>query len=462
MNWTINLMYAVLMTSISGTLLFGFWYGIGRLMESTGFLNVVYELLKVVLVFWYVPVAYAVLVYENNTSIYLGGFLFRGTPAIRLISKIFCFCWLLIVGLFLIRYTVIVWNSRRAYRYAIFCDDREYACFEEVCKELKINPDKVDLVQDKNELVPKIIGVQRPMIILPTKEFTNEELRVIYMHELTHYRQKDLWLIYFSELAKCFHFFNPVVWIFSKKVQYWGEYACDYEVVERMGNLKAYFGVIVKMAIEVDNRGILAAHLVEKKNDLVDRMERMKRSYRMKNKSKFKAGLLVAAMIIMSTCSVSAATVTAGNTYVKAYFATVDQEQENFAQIAKERSIDESDFVEYEESAFDEGVVVEEGEVDYRNRASYTYGWTIGRYAAKKSNDFSASSGGYISVSATSDASVSFRMGIIEPDGTHRYVNSSSGYAAYKFDLDQTGTYSVYVQNMTGSTIDVSGSYYVR
>ncbi len=463
MNWTINLMYAVLLTSFTGMVLFGFWYGIGRLMERTGFLNVVYELLKVVLVFWYVPVAYAALVYENNTNIYLGGFLFRGTPVIRLISEIFCVSWLGITGLLLIRYAFIVVNSRKAYRFAVFCEGWEFECFKEVCKELKVHPDRIELAMNKNEQVPKIIGVCKPMIILPAKEFTKEELRVIFMHELTHYKQKDLWLIYLSELAKCFHFFNPCIWIFATKVQYWGEYACDYEVVARMGNLKSYFSVIVKMAIDVDNNGILAAHLVEKKNDLVDRMERMRRSYRMKNKSKVKAGLLVAAMIILSTCSVSAATVTAGNTYVKAYFATIPEEKdvEAVTATAQARTVEE-EMVEHEETAFEEGITVEEGEVDYRTRSgSYVYGWKIGRNSAKKSDDFNAESGGYITVTASSSADVSFRMGIIEPDGTHRYVDSERGAASHVFDLDQTGTYSIYIQNMTGDTIGVSGSYYV-
>lgn len=463
MNWTINLMYAVLLTSVTGTVLFGFWYGIGRLMERTGFLNVVYELLKVVLVFWYVPVAYAVLVYENNTNIYYGGFLFRETPVIRPISVIFCESWLCVIGFLLIRYAFTVVNSRKAYRLAVFCEGREFKCFEEVCKELKVHPDRIELVMDKNEQVPKIIGVCKPMIILPAKEFTKEELRVILMHELTHYKQMDLWMIYLSELAKCFHFFNPCIWIFATKVQYWGEYACDYEVVKRMGKLKAYFSVIAKMAIDAGDHSILEAHLVEKKNDLVDRMERMRRSYRMKNKSKVKAGLLIAAMIITSTCSVSAATVTAGNTYVKAYFATADQNIEGYETTASAKSAEDVKMVEYEAAAFEEGVTVEKGEVDYRTRdGSYAYAWTIGKNSAKKSEDFNASSGGSITVSATASPDVSFRMGIIEPGEKLRYVNSKDGYAAHKFELDKDGVYSVYVQNMTDGTISVGGSYYVK
>lgn len=464
MDWTINLTYAVITTSVTGAFLFGFWYGIGRLMEYTGFLNVVYEMMKAVLLFWYLPIVYIVLLYENTHNIVWGGFLFVGTPAIWLFCRIFSVIWLLGVGLLLIRYAVKVWSTRRAYKYAIFCDGWEYDYFEEICEELNIKVGKVELVQDIHEEIPKIVGVIKPMIVLPVKEYTKAELRVIFIHELTHYKQKDLWLIYFSELAKCFHFCNYFVWKFSKQVQYWGEYACDYDSVPRIGSLSAYFEVIATMAIEKDNRGILAAHLVEKQTDLVDRMERMKRSYMMKNKSKLKAGLLVAAMVIMSTCSVSAATVTAGNGYVKAHFATAveEKEAEVASALALARTTTSDEFVEHEEAGFPEGVTVEVGEVNSSNRAGAMFDWTIGKNGAKKSDDFSASSGNTITVTVVGDSNVTYKAGIIEPDGTHRYVDSINGYANHQFALDQTGTYSVYVQNLTSGTITVSGSYIVR
>lgn len=461
MDWTIKLTYAVITTGITGSVLFGFWYGIGRIMEGTGFLNVVYEMMKAVLLFWYFPIAYIVLAYENAHNIYLGGFLFAGTPAIWLFCRIFTGIWLLVVGLLLIRYAVNVWSTRRAYKYAIFCDGWEYDYFEEICTQMNIKVGKVELVQDIKEEIPKIVGVIKPVIVLPVREYTREELRVIFIHELTHYKQKDLWLIYFSELAKCFHFCNYFVWKFTEEVQYWGEYACDYDSVPRVGSLSEYFEVIVAMAVEKDNRGILSAHLVEKKNDLVDRMERMKRSYMMKNKSKLKAALLVAAMMIMSTCSVSAATVTAGRGYVKAHFATAVEEKEaevaSALALARTTTTDES--VEHEEVGFPEGVTVEVGEVHSSSRAGSMFDWTIGRNSAKKSDNFSQSSGGHITVVVDADSSVVYKAGIIEPDGTHRYVDSINGYANHRFELDQTGTYSVYVQNMTSGTITVRGSY---
>ena len=179
----------------------------------------------------------------------------------------------------------------------------------------------------------------------------------------------------------------------------------------------------------------------------------------MKNKSKLKAGLLVAAMVMMSTCSVSAATVTAGCGYVKAHFATAVEEKEAEVLSAIARTTTSDEFVEHEEAGFPEGVTVEVGAVNFNSRAGSTFEWTIGRNSAKKSDDFSTSSGNHITLTVDGDPGVTYKAGIIEPDGTHRYVNSIDGDVYHQFELDQTGTYSVYVQNLTSGKITVKGSY---
>lgn len=40
--------------------------------------------------------------------------------------------------------------------------------------------------------VPFICGVIRPKIILPEEQYTKKELEIILLHELEHYKQKDI------------------------------------------------------------------------------------------------------------------------------------------------------------------------------------------------------------------------------------------------------------------------------
>lgn len=455
MDWTIDLMYAVLLTSITGTFVFIIWYGIGKLLEHIGFINVRYELMKAVLLFWYVPLSFIALVCGNWHYGNWGGFLFLKTPFISRLSRVFCALWLLGAGCFMVRYILNVLKVRRNYRRAVPCFGPEFDHFEQVCRELGIKPGKVDLVYDYRESGPKLIGIFKPAVVLPVREFSEDELRVIFVHELTHYKQKNLWLKHAAEFALALHFFNPFIWIFSGMVQYWGEYACDYAVIPLAGGMKSYFAVIFRMSDGSRKGNMLMACLTGKRNELVDRMERMKRSYKMKNKAKWKAALVIGAMFLVSTTSVSAATVYAGDSYIKLYHATVVEE------LDEGEDIDNGP--EYEMSSLEPGFEVEIGEVDQFARSGATFSWSVNSLMTKRTSDFSASSGGTITVVVyAASGEDSFRGGIIEPDGTYRYVESANGIVDHTFELDQTGTYSVFVQNMENYTINVEGYYYVR
>jgi hypothetical protein len=150
-----------------------------------------------------------------------------------------------------------------------------------------------------------------------------------------------------------------------------------------------------------------------------------------------------------------------GDAYVKAYNATVVDENE--MNIADYEDI-YGTFEEYEETGdFAEGVTVTIGEVNTKVRSEPSFTWTIKASAATKTRNFSATSDQKIVVSvAATSSSASFRTGIIEPDGTRRYIISSNGVAGHVFELDQDGKYSVYVQNTGSSEITVGGYYMVQ
>jgi beta-lactamase regulating signal transducer with metallopeptidase domain len=455
MVWTINLMYAVLLTSVTGAILFGAWYGIGLLLEHTGFINVIYELLKAVLIFWYFPLAFLVVMYVNDHKILWGGFLCVTTPQLLNFSKLFCFVWFSGVLLNFGCYLAELRSVNRRYQNAILCDSWMYDYFEQVCAELHIPIGKVELVEHPRDVIPKIVGTFHPKVVLPVSDYTEDELRVIFTHELTHYKQRALWLKHLTEIAIGLHFFNPCIWILSRKVAYWGEYACDYEAISALGSLKGYFEVIAAMEINSKKEDRLMSQLTGNKNDLVDRMKLMKKTYKIRRKSRLKAAALVAVMILASASSVSAATVFAGDTYMKAYFATVITEKD-FGEF-------EDFYEEHETDAFEEGVTVTIGEVNTNARTGDMFEWPINKNAATKTSNFSASSGQTITVTVVADStSAVFRAGIIEPDGTMRYADSDKGIVTHTFSLDQDGKYSVYVQNMGSSKITVTGSYIVR
>jgi beta-lactamase regulating signal transducer with metallopeptidase domain len=148
-----------------------------------------------------------------------------------------------------------LWRLHRSYHSAIFCDGRMYDLFEEVCEKLGIPAGKVELVEDAHDVIPKIIGIVHPTVVIPLQEYTEDELRMIYIHELTHYRQKLVWFKHLTEIAGAIHFFNPCMWILVRKVEYWGEHVCDYESIAAVDNMKAYFTVIAAMQLNSQKGG---------------------------------------------------------------------------------------------------------------------------------------------------------------------------------------------------------------
>ncbi len=99
--------------------------------------------------------------------------------------------------------------------------------------------------------VPTVIGVLRPMILLPGSLLTGlstEELTAILGHELAHIRRHDLWMNLLQRLIESLLFFHPVVWWLSRRVSAEREVCCD-DLVLRAGHTPmSYAGALLRMA----------------------------------------------------------------------------------------------------------------------------------------------------------------------------------------------------------------------
>lgn len=51
MIWTINAVFCLVLTSVTGSIVFRFWYFIGQWLEKAGFPNILYLFMKLVLIF---------------------------------------------------------------------------------------------------------------------------------------------------------------------------------------------------------------------------------------------------------------------------------------------------------------------------------------------------------------------------------------------------------------------------
>lgn len=84
---------------------------------------------------------------------------------------------------------------------------------------------------------PCIVGIVKPKIYIPASVLNacdNDQLSYILLHELTHYKRKDLIYNFFSIIALFLHWFNPLVWLAVRKMNLYRELACDACVLENL------------------------------------------------------------------------------------------------------------------------------------------------------------------------------------------------------------------------------------
>lgn len=77
---------------------------------------------------------------------------------------------------------------------------------------------------------PMLVGLLRPVILLPDEELCGEELAVVLTHELTHLRHRDLWAKAGLLLMTTLNWFNPAAWMLLRSATFSQETSCDERV----------------------------------------------------------------------------------------------------------------------------------------------------------------------------------------------------------------------------------------
>ena len=90
---------------------------------------------------------------------------------------------------------------------------------------------KVSLLHYPMSQSPMLLGFRDILIVLPELDYTEEELQLIFKHELTHYKHRDVLINLLSMLVKSLHWFNPIVRLACRETQEVGEMYCDYDVL---------------------------------------------------------------------------------------------------------------------------------------------------------------------------------------------------------------------------------------
>ena len=85
---------------------------------------------------------------------------------------------------------------------------------------------------------PALFGFIRPRLLLPQgmlEAYGLEELRYVFIHELAHLRQRDIYFGWLMALLQVAHWFNPLMWFAFGRMRADRELACDGLAISMMG-----------------------------------------------------------------------------------------------------------------------------------------------------------------------------------------------------------------------------------
>lgn len=143
--------------------------------------------------------------------------------------------WLMVAVGFLIR-KITVYQSFVKYIRAGSMDVTDMRLWEQLGKLVEQAGIRTSVGLSVNSLIssPLLIGFLRPRIILPSAQLPDTDFQNTVLHELTHYKRRDMFYKWLVQITICLHWFNPFVHLMGREMNRDCEFSCDEAVIRTL------------------------------------------------------------------------------------------------------------------------------------------------------------------------------------------------------------------------------------
>lgn len=86
---------------------------------------------------------------------------------------------------------------------------------------------------------PLLIGFFHPCIVLPSTDIPELNFQYTVLHELTHYRQRDMLYKWLVQITICLHWFNPLIYFMGREISKACEFCCDESIIAKLDDKAA-------------------------------------------------------------------------------------------------------------------------------------------------------------------------------------------------------------------------------
>lgn len=216
-------------------------------------------------------------------------------------SHIWWLCWLVTALILLIR-KITIYQCFVRYMRAGCVEVADIGVLERFGKLTEKCRVKMVVELYTNGLIssPLLIGFFRPCIVLPTSQLSDSEFQYTILHELTHYKRRDMFYKWLVQAAACVHWFNPLVWLMCREVEQACELSCDEAVIKEL-DMQERRGYGDTLLNAIGNGGgyknsIASVMLGESRERLQERLDAIKSFRRKSNPVLFLTAVLTIAI----------------------------------------------------------------------------------------------------------------------------------------------------------------------
>lgn len=448
-DWIMCLIQA----AVFGILLTGVWYLLKKWWVKNSDARFVYTSLRTVVLAFAIPAVYIGRSLYNRYYSHSGD-IGDTTNAVAIVCGILWVIWF--GGAVRLFWQYRMENQRFRKICVTHCPaDKEVGkVLQKVCETLHIRR-RIRLYMLPASDTPFICGVLRPTIYLPMRPYRQDELELILTHECIHYIQRDPLWKKLTIWLRIVLWFCPLIRELSAQLQTWCEYSCDSKCCTYYA-AKEYFGVLFELADRsAGQSSLMASYLTEPETKLGERILYIKREKSFRKHAEIAVSLGTVIFVLTGICGMVSVDAAINTGYGIVYSATLETEEVQ-EDTEYERNLTPEEQQDIEEAATEPGTDINGTSPDAAN-----YKWTIASGKGKKSSEFKAEKGDYISIKVIPDVeNEKMQIGIVTSDGKIRYIIASDKKAC-GFEIKETGDYSVLIKNCSDAMLAISGDYCV-
>lgn len=388
--------------------------------------------------------------------------LFYNTPLMLDLYAVLGCIW---IALFL---GLLAYRLYRRYRWVQVCrgnipeeDDMVTQVFAQTCAGLGIDG-KVSLCRNDSIDTPCITLYHGHIVMLPLVRYTEEEVRIIFYHELCHYLNGDLYLKATGCVAALLHVFNPAVHILMKRLDLICEQCCDRTACKKGKGIftkQEYFRIILKSVLShgKNDRYQLFA-LADDKSNYERRVEYMFGYHVNGGLKRGSAAALAACFLFGSSITSLAAggSLTDGyqdlaeQTSVRSTYEEDETDNAGFLDVAED--ITDEEMIEILSRTYDldpdKVIVMDDGIEPYGNDHEWNLVWKVEPGYTYVSAVFKQEIGDVVSVITYGDPEdLEYQMGIMDPKLTMWY-KQGCGKLEMNYRVEIAGKHCFFVTNL--------------